>query len=221
MVERLPANAGVLYVLRLRTSFHSVALCPRGVGRRCWSSRTLVTPWSSRTITTPSFVLGSGSLDALQTLDRTESVFYVGTFSKSLFPALRLGFAVAPPWARQALGAAKRCADSHSSPLVQEALAAFITEGHLARHVRRMRRIYGARREALLERVAVAIRPVARAGSRRGWAASGGAGEGVLLICRRSWRAPRSGRWGFIRWIAFGWGRGVTSGVGVWVWGAG
>jgi GntR family transcriptional regulator/MocR family aminotransferase len=97
------------------------------------------------------FRFGGRPLDALQTLDRTESVFYVGTFSKSLFPALRLGFAVAPPWAHRALGEAKRYADSHSAPLTQETLAAFITAGHLARHVRRMRRIYGARRQLLLD----------------------------------------------------------------------
>jgi GntR family transcriptional regulator/MocR family aminotransferase len=96
------------------------------------------------------FRFGGRPLDALQTLDRAESVFYVGTFSKSLFPALRLGFAVAPPWAHRALGEAKRYADSHSAPLTQETLAAFISGGHLARHVRRMRRIYGARREVLL-----------------------------------------------------------------------
>src|SRR5205807_655078 len=42
-------------------------------------------------------------LDALQTIDRAQTVFYVGTFSKSLFPALRLGFIISPPWARHAL----------------------------------------------------------------------------------------------------------------------
>jgi GntR family transcriptional regulator/MocR family aminotransferase len=89
-------------------------------------------------------------LDALQTLDRGERVFYVGTFSKSLFPAIRLGYIVAPPWALNALIAAKREADWHSPIIEQETLAAFIGEGHMARHVRRMRGIYAGRREALL-----------------------------------------------------------------------
>ncbi|SCX71104.1 PLP-dependent aminotransferase family protein [Variovorax sp. EL159] len=89
-------------------------------------------------------------LDALQTLDRAESVFYVGTFSKSLFPALRLGFVVVPPWARAALVRARELADWHGPVLGQEALAAFIAEGHLARHIRKMRKLYGARRSALL-----------------------------------------------------------------------
>lgn len=49
------------------------------------------------------FRFGGRPLDARQTLDRDDLVFYVGTFSKSLFPSLRKGFAVAPPWARDAL----------------------------------------------------------------------------------------------------------------------
>jgi GntR family transcriptional regulator/MocR family aminotransferase len=88
-------------------------------------------------------------LDALQTLDRGEAVFYVGTFSKSLFPALRLGFVIAPRWARHSLVAAKQLSDWHAPLVAQDILSAFISEGHLARHVRRMRRLYGERREIL------------------------------------------------------------------------
>lgn len=87
--------------------------------------------------------------DALQTLDRDGRVFYVGTFSKSLFPALRKGFVVAPDWAREALIDIKRVSDSHCDLATQAALADFIGEGHLARHIRRMRPIYEQRRQAL------------------------------------------------------------------------
>ncbi|WP_116809087.1 PLP-dependent aminotransferase family protein [Steroidobacter cummioxidans] len=97
------------------------------------------------------FRFGARPLDALQTLDRAATVFYVGTFSKSLFPDLRLGFVVAPSWARPALVAAKHYADGQCSPLLQETLASFISEGHLARHVRRMRQIYSSRRQTLLD----------------------------------------------------------------------
>lgn len=90
-------------------------------------------------------------LDALQTLDRSHCVFYVGTFSKSLFPALRLGFVIAPPWARSALIGAKQLADWHAPVVDQDTLAAFIAEGHLARHVRKMRKVYGERREILYQ----------------------------------------------------------------------
>lgn len=92
-------------------------------------------------------------LEALQTLDRSDCVFYVGTFSKSLFPALRLGFVVSPGWARTALAAAKQQADWHGPVLAQDTLAAFIDEGHLARHVRRMRKIYGERRRRVIEAI--------------------------------------------------------------------
>ena len=92
-------------------------------------------------------------LEALQTLDVTQQVLYVGTFSKSLFPDLRLGFVVAPEWARAALEAAKMASDARSPIVAQHTLAAFIAEGHLARHVRRMRRMYGERRQTLLEAV--------------------------------------------------------------------
>lgn len=97
------------------------------------------------------FRFGGRPLDALQTLDRDARVFYVGTFSKSLFPALRKGFVVAPAWARVALVTVKHCADSHSDAITQSVLAAFIRDGHLARHLRRMTAIYAGRRAVLLE----------------------------------------------------------------------
>jgi GntR family transcriptional regulator/MocR family aminotransferase len=93
-------------------------------------------------------------LDALQTLDDDAAVSYVGTFSKSLFPALRLGYVIAPPWARAALMLARQRADWHGNLHAQDTLAAFIAEGHLARHVRRMRGVYGERRRVLLAGIA-------------------------------------------------------------------
>lgn len=150
VVERIPANATVICV----TPSHQFPLGCAMSARRRAALLELAHARGAVVIEDDydsEFRFDGRPLDALQTLDRTESVFYVGTFSKNLFPALRLGFAVAPGWAQRALGEAKRCADSHCSPIVQEALAAFISEGHLGRHVRRMRRIYGARREVLLE----------------------------------------------------------------------
>lgn len=90
-------------------------------------------------------------LDALQTLDRAQSVFYVGTFSKTLLPDLRLGYIVTPPWAKEALVAAKYVSDGQCSTLLQATVSLLITEGHLARHVRRMQRIYARRRNILLQ----------------------------------------------------------------------
>jgi GntR family transcriptional regulator/MocR family aminotransferase len=67
-----------------------------------------------------------------------------------MLPSLRLGFIVAPKWARAALIAAKNCLDWHSPTLIQSAVAKFITDGHLRRHVRRMRKTYAERRQMLL-----------------------------------------------------------------------
>lgn len=96
------------------------------------------------------FRYGTTPRDALQTMDRSSSVFYVGTFSKSLFPGIRMGFVVAPHWARRALSTAKEVSDWHSPVLEQDALAAFISEGHMARHVRKMRKVYSERRELMM-----------------------------------------------------------------------
>jgi GntR family transcriptional regulator / MocR family aminotransferase len=100
------------------------------------------------------FRLGGRPVDSLQTLDRHGRVLYVGTFSKSLFQSLRKGFIVTPAWAREALTNAKHCADSHTDTITQSVLAAFIRDGHLARHVRRMRTVYARRREVLLDELA-------------------------------------------------------------------
>lgn len=97
------------------------------------------------------FRFGGRPLDALQTLDRDAMVFYVGTFSKSMFPSLRKGFVVTPAWARDGLITVKHCVDSHCDTITQSVLAAFIRDGHLARHVRHMRPIYAERRAVLLD----------------------------------------------------------------------
>jgi GntR family transcriptional regulator/MocR family aminotransferase len=89
-------------------------------------------------------------LEALRTSDAADVVFYVGTFSKCMLAALRLGFIVAPEWAMPTLTAAKNCLDWHCSMPVQIGVAGFIAEGHLAHHVRKMRDIYRRRRQLLL-----------------------------------------------------------------------
>ena len=90
-------------------------------------------------------------LPALRTSQAADVVFYVGTFSKCMLSALRLGFIVAPPWAIGTLTAAKNCLDWHCATPIQSAVAAFIAEGHLTRHVRKMRGIYKERRRLLLQ----------------------------------------------------------------------
>jgi GntR family transcriptional regulator/MocR family aminotransferase len=90
-------------------------------------------------------------LAALRTPDAADVVFYVGTFSKCMLPALRLGFIVAPEWAMPTLTAAKNALDWHCPVPMQMAVAAFIAEGHLGQHVRKMRQVYRQRRKLLFE----------------------------------------------------------------------
>jgi GntR family transcriptional regulator/MocR family aminotransferase len=90
-------------------------------------------------------------LPALRTAQAADVVFYVGTFSKCMLSALRLGFIVAPNWAMSTLTAAKNCLDWHCPTPIQSAVAGFIAEGHLTRHVRKMRDIYQQRRQLLLQ----------------------------------------------------------------------
>jgi GntR family transcriptional regulator/MocR family aminotransferase len=78
----------------------------------------------------------------------------VGTFSKTLFASLRLGYAVAPPDVVTPLVRARELSDRQSPTLLQAALADFMIEGHFARHLRRMRMAYRERLEALTEAAA-------------------------------------------------------------------
>ena len=97
-------------------------------------------------------------LASLQSLDRTGCVIYVGTLSKVLFPALRLGYIVAPPALAEPLARAKAVVDRHSPIVPQAVLADFIREGHFARHIRRTRDAYGERRIAMLEAIGSRMR---------------------------------------------------------------
>ena len=87
----------------------------------------------------------SRPLEPLQRLDRDGRVIYVGTFSKSLSPALRLGFLVAPPTLLPVLRATRKAIDWCPPPGTQQAMTQFITDGYLDRHLRRSRRAYTER----------------------------------------------------------------------------
>ncbi|MCT7374551.1 PLP-dependent aminotransferase family protein [Chelativorans salis] len=92
-------------------------------------------------------------LEPLQTLDTTGRVIYVGSFSKTMLPTLRLGFLVTPPSLRMAVQKAKYVSDWHTSTLEQAALARFIDDGGFARHVRRVGGIYRERREMIADAI--------------------------------------------------------------------
>lgn len=88
-------------------------------------------------------------IEPLQTIDTSGRVIYVSSFSKTMLPSLRLGFLIAPPCLQAALHKAKYVSDWHAPTVLQAAVARFIEEGALARHIRRMTEAYRERHEIL------------------------------------------------------------------------
>jgi GntR family transcriptional regulator/MocR family aminotransferase len=94
---------------------------------------------------------GGGSLAALQGLDNDGRVIYLGTFSKVLFPALRLGYLVLPSSLAAPFARAKDLVDRGAPTLTQAAVADFLAEGHFERHLRHLRQLYGQKRATLVQ----------------------------------------------------------------------
>jgi GntR family transcriptional regulator/MocR family aminotransferase len=116
-----------------------------------WAARTGA--WIIEDDYDSEYRFGSRPIASLQGLDTDARVIYVGTFSKVMFPALRLGYVVVPKDLVRAFSAARDAADVFSSTLYQAALTDFIREGHFARHIRRMRMLYMERRKALVKAI--------------------------------------------------------------------
>jgi GntR family transcriptional regulator / MocR family aminotransferase len=123
------------------------------VGRRQalldWASRTGA--WVVEDDYVSEFRYEGRPLEALQALDRTGRVIYVGTFSKTLFPALRLAYLVLPRPLVRPFVAAKWMADRYTAMLGQEALTDFITSGHFERYLRRACTRNAGRRRVLID----------------------------------------------------------------------
>jgi GntR family transcriptional regulator / MocR family aminotransferase len=97
-------------------------------------------------------------LESLQGLDREGRVIYIGTFSRTVFSSLRIGYLITPKSLVPAFTAAKWLCDRHTPTLDQETLAAFIASGMYERYLRRVRRRNAARREVLLEAIRTHLR---------------------------------------------------------------
>lgn len=136
----------------------------------------------------------SQPIAALQGLDRDARVVYIGTFSKVLFPALRLGYLVVPPDLVERFAAVREAMDICPPALSPAALADFIVEGHFARHLRRTGLLYRERRSALVEGLRGAL-------GRRMQVVGAEAGLHLVALCDRpadrsiSQRAAREGLW--------------------------
>jgi len=152
VVDALPADARLVYV----TPSHQYPLgTVLSLARRAallgWADRQdaaiIEDDYDSE------FRFASRPIEPLCTLDAHGRVIYVGSFSKSMLPTLRVGFVIAPPALGGALRAAKYVTDWHTALSTQAALAAFIDEGHLARHIRKMRAVYRRRHDLIIETI--------------------------------------------------------------------
>ncbi len=94
---------------------------------------------------------GDKPIPALQGLSCSDSVLYVGTFSKVLFPSLRIGYLILPESLVSVFARGKWLRDRHLPILEQQVLAEFIDEGYLERHIRKMREVYDRRRQVLVK----------------------------------------------------------------------
>jgi GntR family transcriptional regulator/MocR family aminotransferase len=148
--SRLPAAARLACVTPCH-QFPTGVIMP--LGRRLalleWASRTGA--WVIEDDYVSEFRYEGRPLEALQALDRAGRVIYVGTFSKTLFPALRLAYLVLPHALVKTFVAAKWMADRYTAMLGQEALTDFITSGHFERTLRRTSARNAARRRVLIE----------------------------------------------------------------------
>ncbi len=97
------------------------------------------------------FVYEGRALPAMQCLDNQSQILYVGSFSKTLFPGLRLGYLISPPIMVEAFSVAQTLMSQNVSAILQKTLARFIDEGAYNAHIRRMRALYAHRREILYE----------------------------------------------------------------------
>jgi GntR family transcriptional regulator/MocR family aminotransferase len=147
--ERLPAQARVAYVTPCH-QFPTGVIMPleRRLALLAWAARAGA--WVIEDDYVSEFRYEGHPLEALQSLDRHGRVIYVGTFSKTLFPALRLAYVVLPPSLVEPFVAAKWAADRFSATLAQEALTDFITTGQFERYLRRAGNRNAARRRTLI-----------------------------------------------------------------------
>jgi GntR family transcriptional regulator/MocR family aminotransferase len=133
------------------TPAHQSPLCvslslPRRLALLDWAARNKA--WIIEDDYDGEYRYVSRPLPALKSLDRDGRVLYAGTFSKVLFPSIRLAYLVVPESQIERFEQIGQILATGSPELTQAIVTAFITEGHFARHIQRMRKLYAERREA-------------------------------------------------------------------------
>ncbi|MFC3653611.1 PLP-dependent aminotransferase family protein [Dyella humi] len=149
---RLSKNACLIYISPSHQFPLGVTMsAARRMQLLSWAARTGA--WIIEDDYDSEYRFGGRPLASLQGMDTDDRVIYVGTFSKVMFPALRVGYIVAPKDLIPAFATVRDAFDTFSSTLYQAALTDFIRTGQFARHIRRMRALYLERRTALLEAI--------------------------------------------------------------------
>jgi GntR family transcriptional regulator / MocR family aminotransferase len=121
---------------------------PRRLALLAWARRS--DAWIIEDDYLSELQLNGRAAPALASLDHGGRVLHIGSFSKTISPALRLGFMVVPSELSRRFGEIAACLAPAPAAAVQRAVAEFLREGHYLRHLRRMKRLYAARRETLL-----------------------------------------------------------------------
>jgi GntR family transcriptional regulator/MocR family aminotransferase len=122
---------------------------PRRLALIAWARRTGA--WIIEDDYLSELQLQGRAAPALASLDNGGRVLHIGSFSKTMSPALRLGFLVVPPELTHRFGDVAACLAPAPAAPVQRAVAEFLRDGHYLRHLRRMKRLYRAQKEALLQ----------------------------------------------------------------------
>jgi GntR family transcriptional regulator/MocR family aminotransferase len=209
--SRLPANARLAFVTPSH-QFPTGAILPlaRRVALLDWAKRQ-----NSIVIEDDydgEFRYDGQPLESLQGLDREGRVIYIGTFSRTVFSTLRIGYLIAPKRLVRAFLAAKWLSDRQTATLEQEALAEFISGGMYERYLRRLRRRNAARRDALLSAIGTYLEGVKVTGYEAGghvvlWPGPGvsekavierAAAQGVRVYGLSGYRQRTSARSGII-----------------------
>ncbi len=155
--EGMIVSEGIKRASRARaavvTPAHQSPLCvslslPRRLALLDWAARNRA--WVIEDDYDGEYRYVSRPLPALKSLDRDGRVLYVGTFSKVLFPGLRLAYLVVPELQVERFEQISQALAAGSPELTQAIVTAFMGEGHFARHIQRMRRLYAIRREATM-----------------------------------------------------------------------
>lgn len=174
VVDALPDNARIVYV----TPSHQF---PLGMAMSL-ERRIALLEWAQRRGALVleddydgEFRFMGRPMESLKSLDSTGAVAYLGTFSKTIFPELRIGYVIPPAPLSKAMRGAKQVGDWHSCTMTQTALAKFMLDGYFAKHLRRMHKEYAARRAALLQHL---DGPLAQ------WFAPNAPAAGIHLVAR-------------------------------------